>query len=187
MDRDGAVAHGVFLLDAVLLADHDKCSGDVGVAGLALDELERGTHGVRRGVGRAAQKAVGLAHLDKHGAEIVALGKVLAAILRGHLALAELDHLRDHLVHALIGRRIDDLRALDIKTALCGRGLHILDDADQDRLQEAALQKPVGRLQDAGVGALGEHDGLLLSGFQSLNEFFKHIGISSCNILYISL
>ena len=40
---------------------------------LGLDKLQRGTNGIGGGVGRAAQQAVGNAHLHQHGAEIVAL------------------------------------------------------------------------------------------------------------------
>ena len=71
---DGAVGHGEhFVLAGSGGTDHDEAGRDDLVAWLGLDELQRGTDRVGRGVGSAAEQAVGLAHLDEHGAEVVAL------------------------------------------------------------------------------------------------------------------
>ena len=92
-------------------------------AGLRLDQLQRGTHGVGGGIGRAAEQGVDQTHLDEHRAEVVALGKCRAAVLFAHLALAQFHHLGDHLVHALIGSRVDDCGLADAEIALSAAAL----------------------------------------------------------------
>ena len=95
------------------------------------------------------------------------------AVLRGHLALAQLDHRRDHLVHALVGRGIEDLQTFDVKAALGRSRLHGFDVADENGGQEAVLLQAGGRFEDARVGALGVDD-LARIGFQNFNQIFKH-------------
>ena len=68
--------------------------------GLVLMSCRAGTHGVGGGIGGAAQQSVGLAHLHQHGAEVIALLQVAADLLLRHLALAQLHHLLNHLLHA---------------------------------------------------------------------------------------
>ena len=146
-------------------------------ARLGLDELERRTNGISGGVGSAAEQSVSLAHLDEHGAEVVALGQCSAAVLLAHLALAELYHLGYHGIHLRIGCRIDDLHALDIKAALCSSSLNSLYVADQDGVHQAVLLQAGSSLKNTGILALGKYDGTLFS-LQSRNQVLKHISFS---------
>ena len=169
VDVDGAVAHGEHLV----AADHDEAGAHEVGALLGLDELQRRTDGVRGGVGRAAEQGIGHAHLHEHGAEVVALLEVGADFFHGHFALAQVEHALGHLVHLVIVGGIDDLQPLDVKVAGLGRSLHVLDVADEDRRQEAALFQAGSGLEDAGVGALGVDD-LARIGFENFNQIFKH-------------
>ena len=135
LDIDGAVGHGEHLVLAGSGGtDHDKAGRDDLVAGLGLDELQRGTDRVGRGIGGAAEQTVGLAHLDEHGAEVVALFERGAALVGGHLALAQLDHLVDHLVHALVVFGVDDLGAADVEADVLGCGGDLIGVADEHGL-----------------------------------------------------
>ena len=156
---DGAVAHG----DALVTAHQDEAGADGLDARLALDELQRGADGIGGRIGGTAQQAVSFAHLDKHGAKVVALGQSGAALLVGHLALAQLDHLGDHLVKARVVGGVDDLGTGDIKAAISSGLFDGLDLAQQDDLQGLASQQAACSRQNTGVGALGKDDGLRLS------------------------
>ena len=125
------------------------------------------------GIGGTAEQRVGNAHLDEHGAEVVALAQRGAALIFRHLALAELDHLGDHLIHAGIGGRIKNLETVDVETALCGGSLDFFHIADKDRGEEAALFQTGSRFQNTGIGSFGEDDlaGICLEDFY---EIFKH-------------
>ena len=94
LDVDGAVSHSQ---DLVLAGggrtDHNEAGGHDLVAGLGLDELQGGTDRVGGGIGGAAQQSVGIAHLHQHGAEVVALLERGAALVGGHLALAQRDNI----------------------------------------------------------------------------------------------
>ena len=174
VDVDGAVAHAVLLVIAILvLAEEDEGGGHQMRALLRLDELQRRTDSVGSGIGRAAEQCVGLAHLDEHGAEIVALGECLAAVFLGHLALAQLDHLCDHLVHAGIGGRIDDLGLGNVEAALFGCGLDLVDIADEDDVHQIVLDEAVSRFENTGVGAFGKDDGAAGS-LQCVDQLCKH-------------
>ena len=131
------------------------------------------THGVGGGVGGAAQQSVGHAHLHQHGAEVVALGESGAAILGAHLALAELYHGVDHLIHFIVSERIEDLKPFDIEAALGCCGLDLVHVAHQDRRQKAVFFQPCGGLENTGVGALGVDNfaGICL---EDLYQIFKH-------------
>ena len=174
VDVDGAVAHAVLLVVAVLvLAEEDEGGGDEVRALLRLDQLQSRTDGIGGGVGRAAEQRVGLAHLDEHGAEIVALGQRGAAVFLRHLALAQLDHLCDHLIHAGIGGRVDDLGLGDVEAALGCGSLDLVDIADEDDVHQIVLDQAVGRFEDAGVGAFGEDDGTA-GRLEGADQFCKH-------------
>ena len=142
-------------------------------AGLGPDELQRGADGVCRGVGSAAEQGVGHAHLHEHRAEVVSLLQQLAALFGRHLALAKSDHRIDHLVHLIVGQRVDDLQAFDIEAALRGRGLDLFHVADEHRGEEAVLLQAGSRLKNAGIRTLGEHDAAGI-GFQNVDQFVKH-------------
>ena len=141
---------------------------------LGLDKLECRTNGVGGGVGRAAEQAVCDAHLNEHGAEVVALKESCAAILCAHLALAQCYHFLDHCVHALVGGGINDLKAVNIKAALFGSSLDLIDIADEDRGQETVLLQACRRLEDASVAALGVNylAGIVLENFDKIFEHF---------------
>ena len=113
-----------------LLADLDE------LVLVGLDELQRGTDRVGRGVGSAAEQAVGLAHLDEHGAEVVALLERGAALVDGHLAFAQLDHLVDHLVHAVVILGVDDLGTADVEADVLSGGGNLIGVADEHSLRE---------------------------------------------------
>ncbi len=145
-------------------------------AGLGLDQLQGGAHGVGGGIGGAAQQSVGLAHLHQHGAEVVALLQGGAAVVLAHLALAQLHHLADHLVHTVIGGGIQDRCAGDVKAVLFSGGLHLVHIAHQDHVHQVLLHQAGGGLLDAGVRALGEDDGA--AGFlQIVQKSGKHVVI----------
>ena len=135
LDVDGAVGHGEhFVLAGSGGTDHDEAGRDDLVAWLGLDELQRGTDRVGRGVGSAAEQAVGLAHLDEHGAEVVALLERGAALVGGHLALAQRDHLVDHLVHAVEILGVDDLGTADVEADVLSGGGNLIGVADEHGL-----------------------------------------------------
>ena len=121
--------------DALLAAGQDEAGADRLDAGLALDQLQSRADGVCGGVGCAAQQAVSLALLDQHGAEVIALGQSGTALLIGHLALAQLDHLGDHLIKALVVGGVDDLGTGDVKAAVSSGLLDGFDLAQQDDLR----------------------------------------------------
>ena len=168
-DVDGAVAHGQQLFVAL----QNEAGGDEGGAGLGLDELQSGTHGVGGGVGGAAQQGVGLAHLHQHGAEVVALLEVGAALVGGHLALTQSDHGVDHLVHAFVGQGVDDLHAGEVIAQLLGLGVELFLGADQHGGEETVGLQAGSSLHDTGIGAVGKDD---LAGvrFQDLNKLIEH-------------
>ena len=152
LDVDGAVGHGEhFVLAGSCGTDHDEAGRDDLVAWLGLDELQRGTDRVGRGVGSAAEQAVGLAHLDEHGAEVVALLERGAALVGGHLALAQLHQGGDHLLHVGEGLGINDLSAPDVEADLLGHLPALLGVADQDRGQEGTGPQAGRGLQHAGL------------------------------------
>ena len=175
VDVDGAVAHGDPLQTLFApVAVQDEAGADQVGALLGLDQLEGGADGVRSGVGGAAQQAVGLAHFDQHGAKVIGLLQQVAALLGGHLALAQLDHGVDHLVKALVGIGVDNLSAGNIKAACRSRRLALGLVADHDDLQDLAGQQLAGGFQNAGIAALGENDGLGVR-LQLLYQRRKHI------------
>ena len=174
VDVDGAVAHAVLLVVAVLvLAVEDEGGGDEVRALLRLDQLQSRTDRIGGGVGRAAEQRVGLAHLDEHGAEIVALGQRGAAVFLRHFALAQLDPLCDHLIHTGVGGRVDDLGLGNVEAALGCGSLDLVDIADEDDVHQIVLDQAVGRFEDAGVGAFGEDDGAA-GRLEGADQFCKH-------------
>ena len=166
---DGAVAHG----DALIAAHQDEAGTDGLDAGLALDQLQSRTDGVSGGVSGAAQQAVGLAHLDQHGAKVIALGQSGTALLVGHFALAQLNHFGNHCVKLRVSGGIKDLGTGDIKIAVGSSLFDGLGLAQQDDLQGLASQQTAGGGQDTSIGALSKDDGLRL-GLQFLLKIFKN-------------
>ena len=120
-----------------------------------------------------AEQGIGHTHLHEHGAEVVALLEVGADFFHGHFALAQVKHALSHLVHLVVVGGVDDLETLDVEVAGLGRRLHVIDIADKDRRQEAALLQAGSGLKDAGVGALGVND-LARIGFENFNQIFEH-------------
>ena len=93
--------------------------------------------------------------------------------LFAHLALAQFHHLSDHLVHALIGSRVDDCGLADAEIALFCGSLDLVDVADEDDVHQVVLEQTVGRFEDAGVGAFGEDDGAAC-GLECVDQLRKH-------------
>ena len=174
VDVDGAVAHAVLFVVAVLvLAEEDEGRGHQMRAFLRLDQLQRRTDGIGSGIGRAAEQCVGLAHLDKHGAEIIALGECLAAVFLRHLALAQFDHLLNHFVHAGIGCRVDDLGLCNVEAALFCCGLNLVNIADENDVHQIVLDEAVCRFENTGVRAFGKDDGAA-GCLQCVDQLCKH-------------
>ena len=174
VDVDGAVAHAVLFVVAVLvLAEEDEGRGHQMRAFLRLDQLQRRTDGIGGGIGRAAEQCVGLAHLDKHGAEIIALGECLAAVFLRHLALAQFDHLLNHFVHAGIGCRVDDLGLCNVEAALFCCGLNLVNIADENDVHQIVLDEAVCRFENTGVRAFGKDDGAA-GCLQCVDQLCKH-------------
>ena len=179
LDVDGAVSHSQ---DLVLAGggrtDHNEAGGHDLAARLGLDDLQGGTDGVGGGVGSAAQQSVGIAHLHQHGAEVVGLRQGLAALLLGHLALAQLHHQGHHLVHVSEVGGVHDLSAADVEAGLFGSLGDLVGVAHQNGSQEGTGQQTGRSLQDAGIGALGEDD---LTGMrlQLFDQKFKHVDSSN--------
>ncbi|MPM83264.1 hypothetical protein SDC9_130327 [bioreactor metagenome] len=158
-DVDGAVAHGQNLTVAGGGGtDQNEAGGHDLAARLGFDDLQRGTDGVGGGVGGAAQQSVGIAHLHQHGAKVVALLQGLAALCLVHLALAQLKQGGNHFVHLGKILRVDDFSAPNIETGILSGGGYGVGIAHQNGSQERTGQQTGGRLQNAGIGALGEND-----------------------------
>ena len=140
---------------------------------LGLDQLQSGPDGIGGGIGGTAQQSVGVAHLHQHGAEVVALGQGLPAVVGGHLALAQLHHLLHHFLHGGVSSRVENFQALDVEVTGLGGDGDFLYVAHQNGGQEAVLLQTGSGLQDTGVGAFGKDD---LPGicFQGLDHRFKH-------------
>ena len=162
---DGAVAHR----QAFLAAHQNKAGTHRLDAGFALDQLQRRTDGIRRGIGSATQQAIRLAHFHKHRTEVVGLGQCGTALLFGHLALTQFHHLGNHLIKALIRSRVNDLCTRDVKAPVGGRFSDSFRLPQQDHAQRFARQQTAGRRQNTCVGAFRKNDGL---GF-SPQLFFK--------------
>ena len=145
-------------------------------ARLGLDQLKCRTNGVCGGVSSTAEQCVSLAHLDEHGAEVVALCQICADGLHVHLALAQVEHGLSHLVHLRIGSRVDDLGAGDVEAARCSRCLDLVDIADQNDVHQLILEQTRGSFQDAGIRTLGEYN-LSLVRLENRNQIFKHNAI----------
>ena len=174
LDVDGAVGHSQHLVLAGSGGtDHNEAGGHDLVARLGLDDLQSGTDRIGGGVGSAAQQSVGIAHLHQHGAEVIGLRERLAAVLLGHLALAELYHQGHHLVHVGKGGGVDDDGAANVEAGLLGGRLNLGLIAHQNGGQERTGQQTGGSLQNAGIGALGEDD---LAGMrlQLVDQKLKH-------------
>ncbi len=142
-------------------------------AGLGLYKLQSGTDGICGRIGCAAEQAVCNAHLDEHGAEIISLGKGFAALLLGHLALAERDHGGDHLFHSFICSGIQDLRLRNIKAAFFRSSLHFVNVSDEDDTHQLFCQKLSSSRENSRIRTLGENNRL---GFRLYlrNQFIKH-------------
>ena len=143
-------------------------------AGTGLHQLQSRADRVSGGISRAAQKRVSRAHFHQHSSEIIALGQCGAAVLGRHLALAQLYHFGNHLIHSCICSRINDLQTVNVKAALCGVGLDLVHIADQDRCQETFRLQLCSRFENTCVRAFRKHDlaGICL---EDLNQFVKHL------------
>ena len=169
---DGAVAHGQLFL----APDQDEAGGHQVSPSLGLHQLQSRADGISSGVCGAAQQGIGVTHLHQHGAKVIALGQRFPAILSGHLALAEGNHLLHHGVHLRVSSRVDDLDAFHVKVPGGGSSLDRLHLTNENRGQEAAFFQPVRGLQNSGIGAFGK-DNFPGIRFQDFNHRIKHFRI----------
>ena len=112
--------------------------------------------GVGGGVAGAGDQAVGVAHLDHHGAVVGGVHDLGAGLLDGDALLgAELGELLG--VGLMVGgvgaRGVDDGDALDVD---------LVGVAQDDEVRQVLLDDLLGGLDGARVLALGQHDRLLV-------------------------
>ncbi len=178
-DVYGAVAHAEHLI----AAGQDEAGTDKVRALLGLDELECGADGIGGGVGCSAEQSIGLAHLDEHGAEVVALESAARASSAVTLPRRS-STIFSTIASISIGQRIDYLKTLDIEAALCSRCLDLIDVADENRSQEAVLLEPCCGLENARIAAFGIDD-LAGIGFKvSLSDFQTWLIPPECLFLH---
>ena len=143
-------------------------------AGFGLYKLQRGADGIRSGICSSAKKRVGHAHLDQHGAEVIAFFQVVGAFLGRHFTLAQLHHLCHHFVKAVIAVGVDYLKSVNVEAAFFRGSFHIGSAAHQHGCQETGPFQSGGSFKYAGVGALGENylPGVFL---QYVDKILKHL------------
>ena len=144
--------------------------------------MQCGAQGVGRGVACAGDQAVGVAHLDHHGAKVGGVVHLLACLGKGDALLgAKLGELGGIILFALGSAGVDNGGAGNVD--LCGV-------AQDDEVGKAFLDNLLGSLDGAGVLTLGKNDGLLVclgSSFHTVQEIahvsprlFAHKHSSSC-------
>ena len=146
----------------MVLEAHEERAGDQRLAGLGLDDLQRRAHGVGGRVDRAGDQTVGLAEHHQHRAEIAGVGQRLAGLLLGHALLGtQLAQLGDHGgEHFFIVHRLERGLVQRIEPQLPSTGQDRVLVADDNQVDDVTLEQIVGRLDDAVLLALGQHDGL---------------------------
>ena len=152
---DGAVAEGPH----AVLHRHEEDGGDDGDAGGGLDDLEGGDDRVRGRVGSARDHAVGVAHVDHHGAEVGHVGDLLAGLLEGDALLGA--QARELFGVALeVGGVVhgDDLGGAQVEAELAGALGDIVGLAHEGDVGDAGGEDLGGSLQDAVVVGLGQDD-----------------------------
>ena len=96
-----------------------------------------------------------------------------AAVLKAHLALAELGHGGCHFLKTVIFLGIDDFRAADIERGFLCRLINLVFLADENGLQECTGQQAGAGLKNTGVCALGKHNGLRIL-LQTCDQLLEH-------------
>ena len=132
-------------------AHHKEGRDQLGARG-GLEDLQRGAQGVGGGVAGAGDQAVGIAHLDHHGAKVGGIHHLGASLLDGDALLgAELGKLLCVLLVLLGVARVDDGGAGNVD---------VIGVAQDDDVGQALLDDLVRRDDGARVLALGQDDGL---------------------------
>ena len=132
-------------------AHHEEGRDQLGARG-GLEDLKRGAQGVGRGVAGAGDQAVGVAHLDHHGAKVGGVHHLGASLLDGDTLLgAELGKLLRVLLVLLGVARVDDGGAGNVD---------LVRVAQDDELCQALLDDFVCRDDGTRILALGQDDGL---------------------------
>ena len=104
------------------------------------------------------KQAVRIAHLHQHRAEIVGLLQRLAAGCLIHLATAQLNHARDHLIHIHEFFRTHDRDSAQIVAVQLRRRCDLFFISQQDRIQDPFLVQADHCLLDTVVRPFGEYD-----------------------------
>ncbi len=132
-------------------AHHEEGRDQLGTRG-GLKDLQRGAQGVGGGVAGAGDQAVGVTHLDHHGAKVGGVHHLGASLLDGDALLgAELGKLLRVLLVLLGIARIDDGGAGNVD---------LVGVAQDDDLCQALLDDLGGRDDGARILALGQDDRL---------------------------
>ena len=159
VDRAVRKDHHTVLTIGLVRDLHDKAGGSGGHAGLGLDDLQRRAQGVRGGVDRTGDHAVGRVLLHHHGAEE---GLVLHGgqrLFGGHaLGLAQLIEGIGIFLKAIGLLGVDDGGAGQILAV--GRDLLLI--AQQNDVADAFLEQNSSRLHRALFRALRQHDALFV-------------------------
>ncbi len=159
---------------------HDHEAGYQLGPGGGLQDLQCGAQSVGGGVACAGDQAVGIAHLDHHGAKVGAVVHQLASLLDGH---------------ALLGAQAPELLGIDL---VLGRGAGIDDGGTRhvnghagvvknDQVGQILVDDLRGCLQGARIFALRKHDGLLVGGRLGLHRAQKVLhsnSLSTCEMLF---
>ena len=132
-------------------AHHEEGRDQLGARG-GLEDLKRRAQGVGGGVAGAGDQAVGIAHLDHHGAKVGGVHHLGASLLDGNALLgAELGKLLRVLLVLLGIARVDDGGAGNVD---------LVGVAQDDDLCQALLDDLGGRDDGARILALGQDDRL---------------------------
>ena len=171
---DGTVTEQISLIAA---NEHETGTDDL-VAGLGLDQLKCRTYGVCSRISSSSKKAVTLAHLNKHGAKIVALGQSLADLLLCHLAFSKLHHLRNHGIHLRIGQGIYDLALVNIIITRCRGSLNLVHITQKNNAKDTFCRQSGGGIKNTAVRSLCINDGSRIL-LEILDHLCQHIITSS--------
>ena len=124
-----------------VLGAHDEEGRDELGARGGLQDLQRGAQGVGGGVAGAGDQAVGVAHLDHHGAVVGGVVHLGAGLLDGHALLgAQLGELLRVLLVLVGAAGVDDGDA---------RHVDLVGVAQDDQVGEALLDDDLGGLDGA--------------------------------------
>ena len=129
----------------------------------SADDLEGGTHGVRRGVCSAGHHPVNHAVVHQHGPEIRHVVDDLPGLLDGDPLLgAQLRVLLGELVAQLAGAGIKHRGRVQVDAEFSSASTDLAFIAEDGQVGDITLQQPAGGLEDSVVVTLGQHDALAI-------------------------